>query len=233
MKKAIIGLFLGTLLLLNILACTADPTNANNEESLDVVEFQDENLEMAIRSEIEKYTGDITVADMELLTYLEVDEENILNIAGLEYATNLEKVVLYSTEINDLSPLSGLTNLKSLELSSTEISDLSPLSSLTNLEYLHLYSYEMSDLSPLSELTTLKSITLNFYYINDLSPLSNLTNLKNLELFGNQVSDLSPLMELNSLEYLKIESNNINLTSNSSSMEIINSLQEAGVEVSY
>ena len=46
-------------------------------EASDVVNIPDEYLEQAIRNELDKPTGDITVADMEVLTSLIVFEKSI------------------------------------------------------------------------------------------------------------------------------------------------------------
>ena len=51
----------------------------------------------------------------------------IHDITGLEYATNLESLVLMGNQISDISALSGLTNLQSLALDHNHITDISAL----------------------------------------------------------------------------------------------------------
>ena len=60
-----------------------------------------------------------------------------------------------------MSPLAGLTNLKYLVLYSTQVKDVTPLSGLTSLENLHLNLTQLSDVTPLAGLKNLKELNLN------------------------------------------------------------------------
>ena len=82
-------------------------------------------------------------------------EEKMHEITGIEgeiklsdvyYLTELD--LSWTTEITDISALSGLTNLEDLSLNYTEITDVSGLSGLTNLEHLGLSDTSVSDYSP-------------------------------------------------------------------------------------
>ena len=119
------------------------------------------------------------------LTNLEAINKGIVDLTGLEHATDLQFLVLPRNRIQDLSPLSGLTGLVFLDLADNQISDLSPLAGLVNLELLGLSGNQ----------------------IVDISPLAGLVNLKELWLIGNQISDLSPLAGLENLEDLRIRAN--------------------------
>ena len=119
------------------------------------------------------------------LTSLNAINKGIVDLTGLEHATDLQFLVLPNNEIQDLSPLSGLTGLVFLDLSGNQISDLSPLAGLENLEVLGLSGNQ----------------------IVDVSPLAGLVNLKELWLVGNQIADLSPLAGLDNLEDLRVQGN--------------------------
>ena len=81
------------------------------------VDIPDINLKSAINRELERGEGSvITKADLQGLTHLTVINENIKNLTGLEYATNLTSLTLSSNEISDLKSLSNLTNLTNLGL---------------------------------------------------------------------------------------------------------------------
>ncbi|HIH96261.1 MAG TPA: leucine-rich repeat domain-containing protein [Thermoplasmata archaeon] len=56
------------------------------------VTFPDRNLEKAVREAIGKPTGPIRAADLEKLTRLSANGENITELTGLEYCTNLESL---------------------------------------------------------------------------------------------------------------------------------------------
>ena len=82
---------------------------------------------------------------------------NISDLTGLEFATNLQGLMLVNNSISDLTPLSNLTNLQGLILVNNSISDLTPLSDLTNLQTLWLQNNSISDLAPLVANTGLGS----------------------------------------------------------------------------
>ena len=68
-----------------------------------MVNIPDENLEQAIRDELEKPTGYITVADMEELTVLDARRKIIEELIGLEYAKNMGSLYLEYNSISDIT----------------------------------------------------------------------------------------------------------------------------------
>ena len=134
----------------------------------------------------------------EHLTNLEARDKGIVNLTGLELATDLQVLGLGRNKIHDLSPLSGLTGLGYLVLDDNQISDLSPLAGLVNLDLLRLGSNQITDVSPLARLVNLKELVLSYNQITDISPLSGLPNLENLRIQGNEAGVLStiPLSKL-------------------------------------
>ena len=174
-----------------------------------VVNIPDEDLEMAIRNELGKLTGDLTVADMESFNHLYVSLSGIEDLTGLEYATSLEMLYIENSRVEDLSPLSGLVSLNTLSLRGNRISCLEPLSSLSGLKNLTLSSNVISELEPLAGLAQLEKLLLYGNKISDLEPLSGLYNLNFLLLGGNQVSDLGPLAGLTGLDHLQFEHNQV------------------------
>ncbi len=76
----------------------------------------DENLETAIRDEIDKPEGTITREDMKKITSLEAVDRGIADLSGLQYAANLEKLDLQENAINDLGPLKEIKTLRALAL---------------------------------------------------------------------------------------------------------------------
>ena len=127
------------------------------------------------------------------LTGLRAINKGVVDLTGLEHATDLQNLVLPKNKISDLSPLSGLTGLVFLDLGDNEISDLSPLAGLVNLEVLGLSGNQIVDVSPLAGLVNLKKLSLVSNQIADISPLVGLENLENLEIHGNTKGVLSTL----------------------------------------
>ncbi len=202
------------------------------------VYIPDPNLRAVIEEVLGKTPGDvITTEDIATLTQLNAEGMGVRNITGLEFATNLEELIIRGNPLTDLSPLTKLVTLKFLEFSGESLSDLSPLADLINLERLGFWNTSVSDLSPLAGLTKLR--WLGFFsnpMISDLSPLAGLTNLKELRTYssnkpshlplnllplksltglvtlsvnGSGVWDISPLAELINIEQLMLQGNRI------------------------
>ena len=158
----------------------------------------------------------MTKEKMLLLTSLKANHRGIVDITGLEFATNLEKLQLGGrNRITDLRPLANLISLVELHLWHREIADMppvtnldiSPLARLVNLEMLSLENSGISDISPLTELKELQLLGLSDNNIEDLSPLAGLKKLQHLNLSDNNIEDFSPLAGLTNLEELWIENN--------------------------
>ena len=160
---------------------------------------------------------------------------SIKSLKGLELATNLERLELHNSPIDDLTPLAnlekltrirfwdsklddltpiaGLIQLESLSIMNfrapNQISDLTPLSGLIQLYYLEIWDNEISDLTPLTGLTNLERLSLAHNQISDITPLAGLTQLIDLDLGTNQISDITPLTGLTKLQVLGLVSNQV------------------------
>ncbi len=202
-------------------ATTPAPTLAPD----DVIVFDDTALETYVRAAMNKPEGDITVADAQAVTELELsqmgvdkDQPYIHNLSALQYFTNLTYLGLGYAVQNaddptapvDISPLAGLTKLTSLQMGGVVIDDLSAVANLKNLISLTVCNGEQAlDLTPLAGLTNLQALTLRNNKITDISPLKGLTNLIYLDLEGNQITDVTPLAGLTNLSRLALSGNPI------------------------
>ncbi len=176
----------------------------------DAVSIPDPNLRNAVEQVLRKARGaTITVADMATLQTLYATRDDISNLTGLEYATNLRELGLEANSISDISPLAGLTNLLFLHLRNNSISNISPLSRLTRLIFLHIGTNRISDISPLAGLNHLTALGAGHNNITDISPLARLNNLARIGLHNNSISDISPLAGLTQLTELHLHNNSI------------------------
>ena len=80
----------------------------------------------------------ILLSDLERLTTLTASNRGIVDLTGIEKATNLTELTLSGNQITDVSALSELTRLTYLDLRNNQITDVSPLVGLTNLRTLNL-----------------------------------------------------------------------------------------------
>jgi len=167
-----------------------------------IVTFADPMLEAMIRSTMGKTEGDITLAEAQAVTRMNLNNElqrtiseetPIKNLSGLENFTSLETLDLSNHAVTDISPLAGLTKLTALSLAGNPVADVSPLAGLTDLRLLVLSGSQAQDYSALSNLVNLQVLMLDNSTITDLTPLLALTNLRQLYLAKTSVEDLSSL----------------------------------------
>ncbi|MCY4553564.1 MAG: leucine-rich repeat domain-containing protein, partial [Candidatus Poribacteria bacterium] len=146
------------LCVIGILVYNASVYAQNEEEWM-----PDPALREAVREKLDiPADSPLTQAYMqEHLTNLEARDKGIVDLTGLELATDLQVLGLGRNKIQDISSLSGLTGLGYLILDDNQISDLSPLAGLVNLEVLRLGSNQIRDVSPLAGLVNLKVLSLS------------------------------------------------------------------------
>jgi formylglycine-generating enzyme required for sulfatase activity len=169
--------------------------------------FADSNLKAAVEAALGKTNP--TSTDLLDLTSLKAEAKGITDLAGLEYATNVQHLELLQNQIRQASTLSGLVNLDYLDLRGNPIGDISALSTLVNLQYLTLYNCQISKISALTGLVNLTYLGLSDNSIGDISALSGLRKLRLLALDRSQVSNISALSELANLDVVYLQGNRI------------------------
>ena len=164
------------------------------------VNIPDANLRAAIAEALgEPSRTVLTKSDMAKLTHFIAHDANIMNLTGLEFATELEEIRCNNNLISDLSPLSTLTGLHTIEFRHNVIKDLSPVAGLINLRWLVVPHNLIADLSPVEGLVKLDGLDVSHNVITDFSPLSGLIKLERIWMHENPPADLSPLSGLISL----------------------------------
>ena len=154
----------------------------------------DANLRTAMRKKL-NITDDteLTQARMTGFSNLTVNNKQVNDITGLEYATNLKKLDLRKNRISDVTPLAGLTKLTELKTGYNNISDITALAGLTKLVHVGLTENQISDITPLANLTQLKELWLRENNISSITALANLTQLTRLNIEENQINDITAL----------------------------------------
>ena len=198
-----------------------------------LVEVLDPNLRAAVREAL-KLPDDVplTQENMNRLIGLDVRNQGIANLTGLEFATNLhflriadnptidlnpianltqlESLILWSIPQLNIAPLANLTNLRNLTIAVCDIDDISPLGTLTRLTNLYAGNNQIINVTPLARLTNLVALDLRRNNrITDVTVLANLTQLTELNLSHNKIEDVSPLANLAQLAFLSLRENRI------------------------
>ncbi len=90
------------------------------------------------------------INELQLITHLECDQQNIYDISILQNLTYLKELNLNNNYITDISPLKNLKYLQVLKLNNNFINDLSPLKDLHDLNELWVYYNQIVDFSYVS-----------------------------------------------------------------------------------
>lgn len=137
--------------------------------------------------------------------YKYISDTSLESLGGLEYAKNLENLIITELNLDDVQALSGLSNLQILYLGNNNISDLSPLSELRNLNFLNLEYNQFTDVSLIENLGNLLILDLTgCENIHDFSPITRLINLEFLNLSQTHFENLLILQTMNNLLDLRL-----------------------------
>ncbi len=160
----------------------AAPKEEENDER--AIKFLDPNLESIVREKINKPEGNLYPEDVEDINTLSLSNKNIVSIEGIQNLLGLQKLDLWKSEVDDISPLAALENLVYLRISKTNVVDISPLEDLISLEELYLQETDIEDISVLANLESLMYLYLEKTKVKDITPLENLKNLEDLYLWN-------------------------------------------------
>ncbi|MEA4913139.1 MAG: hypothetical protein VB061_01020 [Christensenella sp.] len=246
--KKVACLFMLLVLLASLFACSASAKPVENTTSApeatatpeatetpapaatvapEVVVFSDPYFEDAVRTALNKPDGDITVAEMEAITVLNLQNadwdamnaENggIKDISDLKYFPNLTELHLDYNDVQDLSPISTLTNLNTLTFCAVRVKDLSPLASLTkmvNIGFDWSYApdqgfYGYPNIDFVKSMPDLEIFEAKNAGLVDISPLVGLPKLWSVFITDNQITDISPLALIKTIKEFEIRNNPI------------------------
>lgn len=180
----------------------SDPTGSKE------VTFNDPQLEKAIQKQF-GLERKIVESDMKHLKELSLERKRIIDLTGLETATNLEGLYLSANKLSNISQLASLKNLKCVYLDGNPITDFTPLSELTNLISLGLGNTGVTDLSFLTNLQALEDLSLDNNELESLSTLPKLNQLAFLSVYGNKLTSLEGVEKLENLTSLSADENPI------------------------
>lgn len=186
----------------------------------------------AMARSLGKSPADLTADDDHEVTVLDLSSSQVSDLTPLSGLTNLRSLDLGCTRVSDVTPLSGLMNLRSLDLRGTQVGDVTALAGLTKLGLLGLDGTQVSDVTVLSGLTNLQTLDLEGTQVSDVTPLSGLTNLQWLGLRATQVSDVRPLSGLTNLERLHLRGTHVSDVTLLTDLVNLQRLTLGGTEVS-
>lgn len=169
--------------------------------------FREPLIEEAVRAVLDKPDGIITASDLESVTGIYIQAEQVYTTVDAFYT---EGRSWYDSDeriygpITDLSDLKDMPNLRSICIGSNHIRDLSPLKNLEHLQNLVLSDNDIRDLSPLAGRKPLESVIIRGNPLAGIETVSAWPMLKELDLCETGSYDAAPIGDLKSLDYLDI-----------------------------
>ena len=193
------------------------------------VTIADAGLANSMALALGKAAGDaFTRAELATIAELDAADAGIADLAGIEWASGLERLWLAGNRVGDLAPLASLPALTELDLSRNGLAQISGLAGLTGLRRLLLSGNALRDLAPLRNLTGLRELALADNGLEDIGDLSALVSLAVLRLSGNRIADARPLARLSSLRRLWLNDNALEDLAPLAGLRSLQWLQAAG-----
>ena len=152
----------------------------------------DPHLKFAIAYECNKQDNEITQQFLSTLRELNLSDKGIKSLHGLEYAKNLNTLLLNNNNLTNVNIISNLTKLRTLELKENRIEDITFLTNLINIKSIDLSSNNIQTVPNLYELKKLQLINISNNKIQDFSFVDKLYNDNMKILAKNQFIYLTP-----------------------------------------
>ncbi len=143
----------------------------------------------------------------------------ITNLSGVKNLTHIENLSCSYNKITNIQGLKNLTNLKILKLSDNRIKSLEILKNLKDLEYLRVDFNDLQDLKGLEELSKLNRVYADNNFISSLAPLADKPELEELYINDNSIVSLLPLKNNTKLKMLQASNNQLQNIDGLSSLE--------------
>ncbi len=164
----------------------------------------DSNLRLAVRNATGIRVGDITPEAMEKITKIDVRNKEVSTFEGLQYAINLNEILLSNTKTRDISFLKVFEKLEYLDASTNTIEDFSVLNEVLTLKHLYLNNTNLSNANDISKLLSLKTLQAKNTDLIDIYPFKALTSLATLSLRNCKINNFSYFKILRALSSLDL-----------------------------
>jgi len=149
------------------------------------------------------------VTDLKALTSLNLNNQNITDIAPIVELKGLLELKLNGNQIDDLSVVNQLTNLERFEMTHANLDSIEFLKNLMKLKVLNLDNNKISNIAVLSDKTHLERLFLVDNSISDISQLNLLSNLISFDISSQQVG----LVNVDTIKYF-VNLKRLNISAN-------------------
>lgn len=165
-------------------------------------------------TELDLYDNQIShISGLESFTelrMLDLSFNNIKHIKNISHLRQLRDLFFVQNSIKRIEGLEGLSQLRNLELGANRIKEIENLEHLADsLEELWLGKNKIMKIKNVSPLKNLKILALPSNHLTSISGLTGLTNLEELYLSHNAITHLSGLEDTSKLRVLDITANQV------------------------
>ncbi len=190
------------------------------ESAADVIVFADPVLEERVRQQTGLLDGDITAAEAEEITSLDLDNKDndpnasIKDLSGLEHFKNVTGLTISQNAISDLTPIAGMNLAVFYSMNGNNgITDFSPLANSTDMLDLTILGNENindSNIGFIDGMTKMEMLWIQGApELSDISAVANFPGVSRLIFVDCNISDVSPIAGLTNLKVLDLKGNPI------------------------
>ncbi|KAH8750113.1 protein phosphatase-like protein PP1 regulatory subunit sds22 [Hyaloscypha finlandica] len=147
--------------------------------------------------------------DLLNLTSLDLSFNKIKHIKNISHLVKLTDLYFVQNKLSTIEGLEGLVKLRNLELAANRIREIQNLESLTGLEELWLGKNKITEIKGLDTLQNLKILSIQSNRIRSITGLDKLPQLEELYISHNALTTLSGLENCTSLRVLDISNNQV------------------------
>lgn len=222
----------------------ANGDNTNKEEQKEnQTEQNEEAKNVIVDTKLQQYINKVVLERKDLNTPITKNDaaqikeiliyagKGINSLEGLQHMVNLERFVIFESNVKDISPISNLKKLKSLNVDRSQIENIEPIAQLEKLQFLYLRDNKIKNLKPLSQLKKVKELDVIGNEVTDIKPLFTMPSLEKLYIANNKISDVTGIEQLNKVKLLWAGSTNINNLDSISKMESLIELSINDAEI--
>lgn len=208
----------------------------------DTVTFNNKSFEKFIRNKLNIQDRNIYFSDVKGITSLDLTNQNIADISGLENFIHLKSLNLSYNQIKNLSPIVRLDELENLNLSHNNIEDISYISNLVNLKELNLSDNQISSSDLDHSRNMYKDTNQTEYDRTSDNVFKKLNHIVSLDLSNsilsdysnnrNRITDISNIKDMTSLVSLNLNGNNVSGLSDLEKLTNLNTLKLSDTQIS-
>lgn len=140
---------------------------------------------------------------------IDLSGKGIDDISLLSALMALKELNVSNNAITTLTGLDGMNQLEKLDMNTNQISDISLLATIPTLKNVDLANNKVTDLAPLAKLKDLRQLRLNGNQIEKVGDLDGNKELRKLWLSDNKIKNITPISGLPNLEEIAIKKNPI------------------------